>query len=123
MESTDSYFDEGRNPRCARRNQGPTSTPVGPGYGALFSPSPEARVGGQGSASSARTREDERGNFEEAPDLTLGLQARTPAQETGQARRGSKRRGKQPFVEQEASPAQVAVIESYLQSLLAQIAS
>ena len=79
MESTDSDFDEGRNPRCARRNQGPTSVPVGPGYGALFFPQPEARFGGQGSASHARTRGNDRDHFEEAPDLNLGLQARTPA--------------------------------------------
>ena len=80
MVSIDSEFDEGRNPYYARRNQGPMSIPIGPGYGALFSPPPDARLGRQDLTPNARTRGPHRDDdFEEGPDLNLGLQAQTPA--------------------------------------------
>ena len=122
MVSSNSELDEGRNPYYAQRNQGPMSLPVGPGYGALFSPPPGTRFGGQNLTPNAQTREPYRDGFEEEGTyLHLGLQTQTSAQRAGQARRRSKRRGKQPVVEQEAPPTQVVVTEAYLQSLLAQI--
>ena len=111
----DSELDKGHNPHYARRNQGPMSIPISPGYRALFSPVPGICYPGQTSTPAARTRDQPRYEIEdEGPDLHLGLHTQTLAQIAGRAHRGSKRRGKQPDTMQEMPQTKVVISEAYL---------
>ena len=110
MASSGSKSNEGHNIHYTRRNEGSSSIPLGPGYGALFSPIPGMRYPEQTSTHIVHHLEQPKyGIGYRELDLNLGLNMQTPAQITHKTHRRSRQRSKQWITIRDALPNQVVV--------------